>query len=81
MVFGTGRMCNYNDFSLKSPICYYNSLLNPYESSSGIDKNPFELKENFMTGKNRYNHPKNKLYYVFLFIVVILLLYIRNKFI
>lgn len=73
MVFGTGKICNYSDFSLKSPICDYNSLLNPYESSSGIDKNPFELQENFITGKNRYTHSKNRLYYVFLFIVMILL--------
>lgn len=73
MVFGNGRLCNHNDFSLKSPICDYNLFLNGYESSSGIDKNPFELQENFATGKNRYNHTKNRLYYVFLFIVMILL--------
>lgn len=73
MVFGTGRICNHNDFSLKSPICDYNSFLNPYESSSGIDKNLFELRENFATGKNRYTYPKSKLYYVFLFIIMILL--------
>ena len=74
MVFGTGRMCNYNDFSLKSPICDYNSLLNPYESSSGIDKNPFELQENFNNIKKRYHHKNNIIIYIIFFIVVILLL-------
>lgn len=74
MVFGTGRICNYNDFSLKSPICHYNSLLNPYESSSGIDKNPFELQENFNNLKKRYKHSNNIIYFVIFFILLILLL-------
>ena len=74
MVYGTGRLCGCNnDFCMKTSLCDYKSLSNPYGSSSGIDKNPFELQENFATGKNRYNHPKNRLYYVFLFIIMILL--------
>lgn len=73
MVFGTGRLCNHNDFSLKSPICDYNLFVNRYESSSGIDKNPFELQENFNNIKKRYNHKNNIIIYIIFFIVVILL--------
>lgn len=49
MPFGTGRLCGCNnDFCMKTSLCNYNPLLNPYDSSSGIDKNPFEMKESFL---------------------------------
>ena len=48
MPYGTGRLCRCNnDFCLKTAMCDYNPLSNPFESSSGIDKNPFEMKEDF----------------------------------
>jgi len=76
MVYGNKKLCNYNEFSLKSPFCDYKPLLNPYDSSSGIDRNPFEIKENFNNIKKRYNHKNNIIFFVlFLIIFIILLVY------
>ena len=73
MGYGNKKICNYNEFSLKSPFCDYNPRNNPYDSSSGIDINPFEFKENFMYRKKKYNHT-NSMIYIILFILIILLL-------
>ena len=65
MPFGTGRLCNCNnDFCIKSPLCDYNPLLNRFDSSSGIDKNPYELKEQFKNIKNMDNHSNPGYWYL-----------------
>jgi len=69
-----GRLCTDSDFFFKSPICDYNPLFNPYDSSSGIDKNPFELKENFNNIK-RINNPYNIIFCVLFIILLVLLVY------
>jgi hypothetical protein len=76
MPYGTGRLCSCNnDFCLKSPLCDYNTLLNPYDSSSGIDKNQFERKEDFRGLNKRENHNSINITQIIVIITTILLLY------
>jgi len=74
MVYGNKKLCNYNEFSLKSPFCDYNPRNNPYDSSSGIDINPFEFKENFNNIKKRNTHSNNIIFFIIFFIILIILL-------
>ena len=92
MPFGTGRLCGCNnDFCMKTALCDYNPLLNPYDSSSGIDKNPFEMKENYtnmyINTQNDYNIDKknykknykkkhNNKHYIKLIILIFILIII-----
>ena len=84
MPFGTGRLCNCNnDFCLKSPLCDYNPLLKRFDSSSGIDKNPYELKEelkeNFKNIKNMDNHSNSIIYFIIFIIFGLIILSIYKK--
>jgi hypothetical protein len=82
MPYGTGRLCSCNnDFCLKSPLCDYNSLTNPYDSSSGIDKNPYELKEGFKNIKNIKNidNHSNSIIYFIIFIIIGIIILANRK--
>ena len=83
MSSGTGRLCDCNnDFCMKTAMCNYNPLLNPYNSSSGIDKNPFEMKESYTNLKLRGDF-KKKIYKQYikliLFILLIIIIYYLLK--
>jgi len=83
MPFGTGRLCGCNnDFCMKSSMCDYNPLLNPYDSSSGIDKNPFEMKENYsnleIININNSNNI-NKYIIVIILILILIIIYLFNR--
>jgi hypothetical protein len=79
MPFGTGRMCGCNnDFCIKSPLCDYNTLTNPYDSSSGIDKNQFE-KRTYEYYDNLIKSEKNNNYIIILIIIIIIIIYLLSK--
>jgi len=78
MPFGTGRLCGCNnDFCMKSSICEYNPLLNPFDSSSGIDKNPFEMKENYKNLENINNN--NNIKYIIIILIILIIIYLFNR--
>jgi hypothetical protein len=85
MPFGTGRLCNCNnDFCLKSSLCDYNPILNPYESSSGIDdnlrhiKSPYSMKEKFNNIKLNKNNSNIVLFLLLISGIIILSVYKNN---
>ncbi len=81
MPFGTGRLCSCNnDFCMKTSLCDYNPLLNPYDSSSGIDKNLFEMKENYSNILD-YNNDKinNNYIIIILILLIIVIIYLLSK--
>ena len=76
MSSGTGRLCGCNnDFCMKTAMCNYNPLLNPYNSSSGIDKNPFEMKETY-TNLNLKKKNYKQYIKLILFVLLIIIIYI-----
>jgi hypothetical protein len=63
---GSGRLCNCNSgICIKSPLCDYDPFKNPFQSSSGVDLNPYERNEDFKNHNFGYKYIHNNQHNIF----------------